>query len=133
MKEGDRGIDREEGSDHMTDMHVSRATTRYGLRTSLPSISSTATMSTTNHVSVHQVGPPATALVKALNAATPATIVMRVTLLRVRLHARSSRNMLVCGDRALRHVLGCGQVLRRLAALHIGQGSAALTNSRARE
>ena len=74
-------------------------TTRYAPRTSLPSISSTVTMSATNHVSVHQLGPPATALAKALNAATPATIVMRVTLLRVRLQARSPGNMVVCGDR----------------------------------
>ena len=74
------------------------ATTRYA-RTILTSISSKAATRPTAHARVHQFGPPATTLATVLNAVTPATIVMRLTLLRFRLHARSPGNMVVCGGR----------------------------------
>src|SRR5258705_3306410 len=80
-------------------IHPSRKSpTRYA-RTILTSSSSNTTTSATAHARVHQFGPPATTLATVLNAATPATIVMRLTLLRFRLHARSPGNMGVCGDR----------------------------------
>ena len=72
--------------------------TRYA-RTTLTRISSKVTTRAAAHALVHQFGPPATTLATVLNAATPATIVMRLTLLRFRLHTRSPGNMVVCGGR----------------------------------